>query len=97
MTNQPTDGNDVLFGSSAPAAKFETPGTTIAGTILYPPKSFHEREYDPNNPGGGAPKYFPSGDPIMSASVQIQTQLRDPSIADDDGTRTLYIQGKRLK
>ena len=97
MTTNPQDGNDVLFGSNAPAAKFETPGTTIAGTIAYPPKAFQEREYDPKNPGGGALKYFPSGDPIMNASVVIQTQLRDPGIEDDDGTRTLYIQGKRLK
>lgn len=96
MTATP-DANDVLFGTNAPTAKFDDPGTTFTGTIATPPRSFHEREYDPNNIGGGAPKYFPSGDPIYGLTIDIQTTLRDPSIQNDSGLRTIYVQGKRLK
>lgn len=96
MTASP-DANDVLFGSNSPTAKFELPGTTIGGTITSQPRAFHEREYDPNNPGGGDPKYFKSGDPIMGITIDVQTQLRDPSLQNDNGIRTIYVQGKRLK
>lgn len=95
---QQYDANDILMGGGgAPAAKFETPGTTIGGRIVSRPQAFQEREYDRNNPGKGALKFFPSGDPIMALSVDVQTSLRDMSIRDDDGTRRIYVQGKRLK
>lgn len=95
------DANDVLMGggSGAPGAKFPrtAPGTTIGGRIVAKPEARQEREFDRNNPGGGAPKFFPSGDPIMGVVVTVQTDLRDPSIEDDDGRRRLFIEGKRLK
>jgi len=98
MTQQTYDANSVLMGGGgAPTAKFANPGDSIRGRIIAPPTVYQEREYDPNNPGGGAPKTYPSGDPIMSIYVDLATDLRDPSIADDDGTRRLYIEGRYLK
>ncbi|WP_166412508.1 hypothetical protein [Sanguibacter sp. HDW7] len=97
MTNQPS-ANDVLMGGGGvPSAKFPNPGDTISGRILAPPSVYQERDYDPNNPGGGALKTYPSGDPIMSIYVDLATDLRDPTIDGDDGTRRLFIEGRYLK
>lgn len=94
--NQPS-ANDVLMGGGgAASAKFDQAGTTIGGRILAEPRVYQEREYDRNNPGNGAPKFYPkSGDPIMSVSVDVQTSARTDS--EDDGVRRIYIEGKRLK
>lgn len=98
MSNQNPTANDVLMGGGgAPSAKFPNPGDSISGRIIAPPSVYQERDYDPNNPGGGALKTYPSGDPIMSIYVDLATDLRDPSIKDDDGTRRLFIEGRYLK
>ncbi|MHA7617455.1 hypothetical protein ACX12M_02940 [Cellulosimicrobium cellulans] len=97
MTTTP-NANDVLMGGGgAPAVKFANPGDTVTGRIVAPPQAYQARKYDPNNPGGGELLYYPSGDPIMAISVDLQTDLRDPSIQDDDGVRRLYIEGRYLK
>ena len=94
MSQTHYDANDLLMGGGgAPAWKFEGPGIRKVGTITAPPQAKQEREYDPNNPGGGAPKVFPSGDPIMGIFVEVQTD----DTAADDGKRTFYVEGKRLK
>ena len=101
MTQQTYDANAVLMGggSGHPAWKFDqpNPGQPRVGTIAAPPQARQERDYDPNNPGGGDLKFFPSGDPIMGVLVEVQTGERDPSNAEDDGTRTFYIEGRYLK
>lgn len=98
MTQTNYDANDVLMGGSgSPAWKFDEPGTTREGVVASPPQAKQEREYDPNNPGGGALKVFPSGDPIMGVVVEVQTNERDPSNAEDDGKRTFYIEGRYIK
>ena len=90
--------NDILMGGGgAPAWQFEQPGVRKVARITKPPQSKQEREYVPNQPGAGKPKFFPSGDPIMGVTVEVQTNERDPSDPDDDGKRTFYIEGKRLK
>lgn len=95
---QTYDANAVLMGGGgAPTWKFDDEGTRKTGTITSPPEARQEREYDPGNPGGGAPKFFPSGDPIMGILVEVQTTERDASRDGDDGRRTFYIEGRRLK
>lgn len=90
MTQQ-IDANQVLMGGAgAPALKFDQPGDRKVVTIVSPPQARQEREYDPNNPGGGAPKVFPSGDPIMGIFVEV----REDATGED---HTLYVEGKRLK
>lgn len=97
-TTQQYDPNQILMGGGgAPAWKFEDPGTTRTGTIASPPVARQEREYDKDNPGGGALKFFPSGDPIMGIVVEVQTTERDPSNADDKGLRTFYVEGRYIK
>jgi hypothetical protein len=98
MTQQTYSANDVLMGGGgAPTAKFANPGDTLEGAIVAPPTVYQERDYDPNNPGGGKPKTYPSGDPIMAVYVDVQTAHRDPSISEDDGVRRFYIEGRYLK
>lgn len=96
---QQHDANDILMGGGgAPTAKFETPGTTIGGRIVGPPKAFQEREYNRvTKRSDGPPKTFPSGDPIMGITVDVQTVGLPKVDADDTGVRRIYIQGKRLK
>ena len=91
------DANQVLMssGGGGKACSFPDPGTTHEGTIAAPPEARQERDYEPGNPGGGAPKFFPSGDPIMGVLVQLQTDERVDG--DDDGRRTLYVEGRYLK
>lgn len=90
------DPNDILMGAGGPpAAKFDGAGVTITGRIIAPPRAYQEREYDPQKPGGGAPRFFPSGDPIMGLTVDVQTTER--TYPDDDGARRIYVQGRRLK
>ncbi|WP_225754700.1 hypothetical protein [Actinotalea sp. Marseille-Q4924] len=98
MTTQTPNANDVLMGGGgAPSWKFTEPGTTRTGVIKAPPQAHQEKDYDPNNPGGGKPKFYPSGDPIMGITVEVQTDDRDPGIEDDDGARTFWIEGRYLK
>lgn len=95
---QSYDANAVLMGGpGAKGWKFEDPGTTHTGTVAEPPKAVQEREYDPQNPGGGKPKFFPSGDPIMGVHVILQTNERDVTDEDDDGKRTFYVEGRYIK
>ena len=96
--HRPTADEVLMGGGGAPTAKFATPGDTFGGRILAEPRVYQEREYDPRNPGGGDLKFYPkSGDPIMSVSVDVATNHRDPADPEDDGTRRIYIEGKRLK
>lgn len=99
MTTPTTDVNSILMGGGgAPAFKFSQPGDEVSGRIVHISEPYQEREYDPANPGGGAPKFFPkSGKPIMTFNLDLATNLRDPSIEDDDGTRRIYMDGARIK
>lgn len=96
MSTTPTV-DSILMGGGAQQAKFATPGTTFAGRIVQISDPYQEREYDPTNPGNGAPKFFKSGTPIMSFYVDIDTGQRDPNVEDDDGIRRVYMDGQRIK
>lgn len=101
MSQTTYDANSILMGGGAgnPAWKFDqpNPGQPRVGTITEPPQARQERDYDKNNPGAGAPKTYPSGDPIMGILVTVQTDERIPSDSEDDGKRTFYIEGRYLK
>jgi hypothetical protein len=88
------DANSVLMGS-ARAASFGTQGEYVGGRILGDPAAYHVREYSRDKPGGGPLAYFPSGDPIMGISVDVQTTQRDATDPGDRGARRLYIEKQR--
>ena len=91
-----SDANSILFGSGVPSARL-TEGITVAGRIVAISEPYQEREYDRDNPGGGTPKTFPSGDPIMTFHLDLDTGLRDPQVTEDDGIRRVYMDGQRIK
>lgn len=89
----PPSVSDVLFGSGVTAAQLDQGvevGGPIVGTGTHP-----VREFDPLNPGRGAIKTYPSGDPIFGVHVDVQTQLRESPT--DDGVRRLYVDSQRFK
>lgn len=95
MTQQTYDPNEILFsGGGSPAWKFENPGTNYTGVIASV-SARQERDYDRDNPGGGALKFFPSGDPIMGIVIELVTDQRTSN--DDDGKRTFYAEGRYVK
>lgn len=94
------DPNDFLMGGGdgIPSAKFPEPGSFIEGPIVGGPKAYQEREYNKQTQrSDGPPRTFPSGDPIMGLSIDVQTPYIDPMIEGDTGVRRVYIQGKLMK
>lgn len=90
-TQQLPDANDFLFSGGVPSAKFDTHGVTVAGTITAPPSTQQQTDFD-----SGEPKFWDDGRPMLQVVVDLRTDLRDPEIEDDNGTRRLYVRGKHL-
>ena len=97
-TNQ-VNPNDFLMGGGdgIPGAKFPEPGAFLEGPIVGGPRAYQEREYNAQTKQFGDGKKFPSGDPIMGVSIDVQTPYIDPTIEGDTGVRRLYIEGKLMK
>lgn len=83
-----TDPNQFLMGGGGRSAKFETPGTTVTGTITAEPEVRQQTEYKT-----GKLQFWDNGDPMMQLVVKLQTAERDPEDKDDDGIRAIYIKG----
>lgn len=99
----PGNPNGTLMGGngepSVPALqlgkKWQAAGEWRGGVIVSPLVEYHvhkpvrkgtETEYEP--------QFYPkSGDPIIAVYVDVQTDVRDPSIEGDDGVRRMYIEG----
>lgn len=90
-----TDGFD-LGGSGGSSFSFgkqgAQPGASVTGTIL-DMKEVQSTHYD--GPDVGKPEFWPNGDPKMQYKVTLQTELRDPANPADDGTRNVYLDGRR--
>ena len=100
------DPNDALMvgAAGAPAAQFVNPGDVVSGTVLTI-ISRQERDYMPARADGSQVPFSErplsffrkSGDPIMGIVLTIQTDARGVLSPEDDGVRTLFIEGKRKK
>lgn len=76
----------LLGGGSVPSAKFENVGDTVEGIIV---------AYDLRNEtdlATGQVKTFDDGQPRKQLVITLQTDERDESIEDDDGTRRIYAK-----
>jgi hypothetical protein len=80
---------DFLLGGSVPSAKFPTPGTTVSGRITERPTVEQQRDYTT-----GELKWWEDGKPQQQLVVTVATDLRDPEVQDDDGTRRFYVKGQ---
>lgn len=83
---------DDFFAGGTASAKFEAPGTTVAGPITRVGEPMQQRDFTT-----GVPKFWDDGKPMMQLPVDVQTELRDPEIVNDDGIRTLYVRGEMQK
>lgn len=78
-----------LAGGGPPSAKFGAIGDTVSGTIVSEPTVEQRKHIET-----GEPLTWKDGNPQLQMVVSLQTQLRDPSIEDDDGIRRLFVKGK---
>ena len=63
------------------------PGASVSGVIdLIEKTQYHD--YNTKQPG-----YWNDGKPMEQIHIILQTQLRDPSVDDDDGRRSIWIKG----
>lgn len=83
------DINDTLLGGGIPSAKFENIGDTVVGTLV------DGQETQRTDFTTGAPKFWDDGKPMMQSVLTLQTEQRDPALADDDGKRKLYVKGSK--
>jgi hypothetical protein len=65
------------------------PGSHVSGTVI-DMKEVQETNYDTKEP-----EFWSNGDPKMQYRVTLQTELRDPANPQDDGQRSIYLNGYR--
>lgn len=84
--------NDFLMGGGVPSAKFPALGTIVGGRITRVGEPVQQRDF-----ATGSPKFWDDGSPMMQLPVEVATDLRDPDIDDDDGSRCFYVKGQMRK
>lgn len=82
--------DDFLLGGGGKSAfsKDDPIGTTITGTIAFPPSVQQQTDIQ-----SGDPLTWNNGDPKEQLVVTLQTDQRDDE--DDDGQRKLYVKGSK--
>lgn len=85
-----SDVSSFLAPTGIPAAKFPAIGTTVTGKVIAPPEVQQQTEI-----GTGKPLTFDDGKPRQQLVITIQTDLRDPEVADDDGKRRVFVTGTK--
>src|SRR5687768_5474607 len=83
--------DDLIHGSGLPYCKFNNVGDSVTGKVI---KADPRQAVDFKT---GEPKFFKDNSPIMELVITLQTDLRDPTIEDDDGKRVLYAGNRMLK
>ncbi len=78
---------DDLLTAGGRTFKFERPGDTVTGVITSIDVR-QARDYDT-----GKPETWDDGNPKEQIVVTLTTDLRDATVEDDDGSRTVYIKG----
>lgn len=79
----------LMGGGGAPSAKFPALGTSYTGRITEKPAVEQQRDFN-----SGDPKFWNDGNPMMQLVVTVQTEMRDPSVEDDDGRRRFFVKGQ---
>ena|ERR1035437_2939094 len=86
MSTNPVE--DFLSGGGPPSAKFPTIGVTVKGTVTDAVVS-QQTDF-----ATGHPATWDDGGPKMQLVVTLATDESDDTIADDDGTRRVFIKGQ---
>jgi len=97
--------NDALMGGGGPrhpGVQFAQPGDGVRNAVVLAFESRQERAFVPPRADGTtvpwherAPLTFPSGDPIYGVVITVQTT--DRLGPEDDGKRSLFVEGKGKK
>lgn len=83
-----------LFGStSSPYFPFKSPGDHVEGEVIGIGQ-VQSRTFNPK--GQGDLEFWPDGKPKMTAIITVATDMRDPSIEADDGSRSIWVKGKSM-
>lgn len=86
------DPDRFLMGApKVPSWKFVNPGDRILGEVVFR-EVRQQIDYLTKEP-----KVWKSGDPMYQLVVHVQTQLRDPSIENDQGLRAVYVKGRQME
>lgn len=87
------DANSLLMngGIKSIGWKDNPVGYTVVGTITDQPKAEQMKKHNSDELD-----FWPSGDPKMQIIVTLQTDLRDPSDAQDEGKRKLHIPPRMM-
>jgi hypothetical protein len=86
-------------------------GTAIGGVVTTPYREIQAKDFRTRLPlwwpaGGGEPTTVKEAaqldekgqpKPVLKGVITVATQLRDPSIPDDDGERAIFIEGDLIR
>jgi hypothetical protein len=81
-----TNDNDDFMQGGIPWATFKNVGDSITGTIKSEITKRQSRDFE-----SGELATWDNGDPKLEYVVQLATDLRDPEVEFDDGTRQLVM------
>jgi len=84
------DVDSFLLGGSVTSAKFEGIGDSVTGKISDQPEMRAQTHMQT-----GKPLTWDDGSPKMQLVITLQTDEQDPSDADDDGKRRIYVKGSK--
>jgi hypothetical protein len=82
--------HEFLEAGGVPSAKFAKFGDAITGNVVTAEKQ-QDRDYQT-----GLPKTWDDGQPKYVLVVTVATDVRDPKIDNDDGTRRIWARGAML-
>jgi hypothetical protein len=88
-----SDARDLILGSGVASAKFATIGDFVQGTIVAIHDKQQSRKFRTDGKLGDL-EYWDDlkTQPIYQVRIDLQTIVRDPLIAYDDGIRGVYIR-----
>jgi hypothetical protein len=89
--------SDDFFSDAVPSCSFAgDPPIVWEGRILTLEKK-QATTFDPDTPGGGEPRFWPDGNPMMFGWITLKTNVRNPEVEDDDGIRVLVLDSKNKR
>lgn len=90
------DANDLIMGGGVEAAKFVNIGDFVQGPILRIGEKTQVRKFKKD--GIGDLDFWDDGTEKWQVRIDLQTELRDPTIPHDDGIRGVYVPaGKNIR
>lgn len=79
--------SDLLTSTGGKTFKFDVIGASVTGTVQSA-EVVQKKNFDT-----GEPEFWSDGKPVQQIRVTLDTSERDPSDAEDDGVRSVYIKG----